>query len=128
APLIFATLVVGIAGHSSLKQVGRMGLKALIYFEVVTTLALFIGWAAISISRAGVGISLPPPSGDALQQVAPRTWQDALLHIVPENIGRAVVDNEVLQVVVFSVLFGVALAMVPEARRRPLLGFAESLA
>ena len=128
APLIFATLVVGIAGHSNLKQVGRMGMKALVYFEVVTTLALLIGWAAISISRAGVGISLPAASGDALQQVAPRTWQDTILHIVPENIGRAVVDNEVLQVVVFSVLFGVALAMVPEARRRPLLGLAEGLA
>ena len=128
APLIFATLVVGIAGHADLKQVGRMGIKALVYFEVVTTLALFIGWAAISISRAGVGISLPASSGDALQQVAPRTWQDTILHIVPENIGRAVVDNEVLQVVVFSVLFGIALAMVPEARRRPLLGLAEGLA
>src|SRR5882762_10589354 len=55
APLLFATLVVGIAGHSNLRQVGRMGIKALVYFEVVTTLALFIGWAAISLSRAGVG-------------------------------------------------------------------------
>src|SRR5262245_60347691 len=59
APLLFATLVVGIAGHSNLRQVGRMGVKALIYFEVVTTLALLIGWAAIIVSRAGVGVSLP---------------------------------------------------------------------
>ena len=57
APLLFATLVVGIAGHSNLKQVGRMGIKSLIYFEVVTTLALAIGWVAITMSRAGVGIS-----------------------------------------------------------------------
>ncbi len=59
APLLFATLVVGIAGHSNLRQVGRMGVKALIYFEIVTTLALLIGWAAITISRAGVGVTLP---------------------------------------------------------------------
>jgi len=59
APLLFATLVVGIAGHSNLRQVGRMGVKALIYFEIVTTLALFIGWGAITVSRAGVGITLP---------------------------------------------------------------------
>jgi proton glutamate symport protein len=62
APLLFATLVVGIAGHSNLRQVGRMGVRALIYFEVVTTFALLIGWVAISISRAGEGIVLPPPT------------------------------------------------------------------
>src|SRR5687767_15511594 len=65
APLLFATLVVGIAGHSNLKQVGRMGVKALVYFEVVTTIALLIGWVAISISRAGEGITLPPPEPGA---------------------------------------------------------------
>ena len=129
APLLFATLVVGIAGHSNLRQVGRMGLKALIYFEIVTTIALFIGWGAISISRAGVGINLPP-SADAAQLGAPaeRTWQEVILDIFPENIARAVYDAEMLQIVVFSVLFGIGLAMVPEPKRRPLLGFAESLA
>src|SRR3954464_11464180 len=66
APLIFSTLVVGIAGHSDLKQVGRMGIKALIYFEVVTTLALFIGLAAINISKAGVGVPVPPAAHDTL--------------------------------------------------------------
>jgi len=129
APLLFATLVVGIAGHGNLKQVGRMGIKALVYFEVVTTLALFIGWAAITISRAGVGITLPPPPPG--QQAAPPaapTWQDIVLHIFPENIAKAVADGEVLQIVVFSVLFGVALAMLPDGRRRPLLAFCESLA
>ncbi len=129
APLLFATLVVGIAGHSNLRQVGRMGLKALIYFEVVTTLALLIGWAAISITRAGDGINLPPPpEAVQLQQPAERTWQDVVLDIFPENIGRAVVDAEILQVVVFSVLFGIGLAMVPIEKRRPMLAFAESLA
>jgi proton glutamate symport protein len=129
APLLFATLVVGIAGHSNLRQVGRMGVKALVYFEIVTTLALFIGWAAISFSQAGAHINLPPPADAAqLAQPAQRTWQDVVLHIFPENIARAVYDAEMLQIVVFSVLFGIALAMVPEAKRRPLLAFTESLA
>src|SRR5215510_13300468 len=65
APLIFATLVVGIAGHPNLRQVGRMGVKALIYFEVVTTIALFIGWAAITLSQAGAGVALSPPAAAA---------------------------------------------------------------
>jgi Na+/H+-dicarboxylate symporter len=129
APLIFATLVVGIAGHSNLRQVGRMGVKALIYFEVVTTLALMIGWAAITLTRAGVGVSLtatadpslvPPPST--------RTWQDLLLEIFPDNFAKAVVDAQMLQVVVFSVLFGIALALIPDDKRKPMLALAESLA
>jgi proton glutamate symport protein len=129
APLLFATLVVGIAGHSSLRQVGRMGVKALVYFEIVTTIALFIGWAAITISRAGEGINLPPsPDAATLQAPVQRTWQQIVLDIFPENIARSVADAQILQIVVFSVIFGIALAMVPEAKRRPLLGFAESLA
>ena len=129
APLLFATLVVGIAAHGNLKQVGRMGVKALVYFEIVTTLALLIGWAAITISRAGVGITLPPPpAAEQAAAPAPQSWQDIVLHAFPENIAKAVADGEVLQVVVFSVIFGVALALVPEPRRRPLLSFAEALA
>ena len=129
APLLFATLVVGIASHGNLKQVGRMGVKAIVYFEIVTTLALLIGWAAITISRAGVGITLPPPPpGEQAPPPAPQSWQDIVLHVFPENIAESVADGEILQVVVFSLIFGAALAMVPETRRRPLLSFAESLA
>jgi len=129
APLLFATLVVGIAGHSNLRQVGRMGVKALVYFEVVTTLALLIGWAAISITRAGDGIALPTNiDATQLPAAASRTWQEVLLHIFPENIAKAVVDGEILQVVVFSVIFGSALALLPEERKRPMLAFAGSLA
>ena len=129
APLLFATLVVGIAGHADLKQVGRMGVKALIYFEVITTFALLIGWAAITISQAGVGITLPAGVNTGqLQAPADRTWQTIVLDIFPENIARAVAENHVLQVVVFAVLFGSALAMLPEPKKRPLLSFAESLA
>jgi proton glutamate symport protein len=130
APLLFATLVVGIAAHGDLRQVGRMGIKAIVYFEIVTTLALLIGWAAITISRAGVGITLPPPppGEQAAAAPAPQTWQDIVLHVFPENIAKAVADGEVLQVVVFSVIFGIALALVPEPRRRPMIIFAETLA
>src|SRR5262245_61356798 len=131
APLIFATLVVGIAGHSNLRQVGRMGVRALIYFEVVTTFALAIGWAAISISRAGDGIVLPPTVATLQTQVpqaAAHTWQDTILQIFPQNIARAVVEAQMLQIVVFSVLFAIALALISEEKRRPMLAFAESLA
>jgi proton glutamate symport protein len=129
APLLFATLVVGIAGHSNLQQVGRMGVKALVYFEIVTTLALFIGWGAITISRAGEGVTLPASvETTQLQQPGARTWQDVVLDVFPENIARAIAEAEMLQVVVFSVIFGIALALLPDAKRRPLLAFAESLA
>src|SRR5678816_402431 len=127
APLLFATLVSGIAAHSDLKKVGRMGVKALVYFEVVTTLALAIGLAAINISKAGVGIqaSSPATSAPPAEKV---TWQDTLLHTVPENIAKSVAEGQILQVVVFSILFGIALALVREERRKPLVQLTESLA
>ena len=106
-----------------------MGVKALVYFEIVTTLALLIGWAAITISRAGVGITLPPAAAaEQAAPAAPQSWQDIVLHIFPENIAKSVADGEVLQVVVFSIIFGAALALVPEPRRRPLLSVVETLA
>jgi len=126
APLLFGSLVSGIAGHSDLKKVGRMGIKAILYFEIVTTLALFIGLAAINISKAGVGAKVPAPSGETItaQKVS---GTDTILHIFPENIAKSVAEGQVLQVVVFSILFGIALAMVREDKRRPLLTLAESL-
>jgi len=128
APLLFATLVVGIAGHRDLKQVGRMGVKALVYFEVVTTIALFIGLAAINISKAGVGVRLPPsPSTEQLTAVK-QTPTDIILHVFPENIARSIAEGQVLQIVVFSIVFGIALAMLSESKRRPMLSFSESLA
>jgi Na+/H+-dicarboxylate symporter len=127
APLLFGTLVSGIAAHSDLKKVGRMGIKAIVYFEAVTTLALFIGLAAINLSKAGVGVHLPSPSGETLQ-VQRLTAAETILHIFPENLAKSVAEGQILQVVVFSILFGIALAMVREERRRPLLNLAESLA
>ncbi len=128
APLLFATLVVGIAGHPNLKQVGRMGVKALIYFEVVTTIALFIGLAAINISRAGAGISLPVSTEAAQINQVKQTPTDIVLHIFPENVAKAIAEGQILQIVIFSILFGIALAMLSERKRRPMLAFAESLA
>ena len=128
APLIFSTLVVGIASHTNLKQVGRMGIKALVYFEVVTTLALFIGLAAINLTQAGVG--LPLSSGIKHEEVAAlpqQSPQDLILHIFPENLAKAVVEGNVLQVVVFSIIFAIALGLLRENRRRPMLAFCESL-
>jgi proton glutamate symport protein len=126
APLLFGTLVSGIAGHSNLKKVGRMGLKSIIFFEAVTTPALFIGLAAINLSRAGVGVHLPPASGETLQ-VQRMTASETILHIFPENLAKSIAEGQILQVVVFSILFGIALAMVREERRRPLVSLAESL-
>lgn len=126
-PLLFATLVSGIAEHSDLKKVGRLGIRAIIYFEVVTTLALVIGLIAINVSRAGVGATIPPASAETLQ-VQKLTASETILHIFPENIAKSVAEGQILQVVVFSILFGIALALVREDRRRPMLTFTESLA
>jgi proton glutamate symport protein len=128
APLLFATLVVGIAGHADLKKVGRMGIKALIYFEVVTTIALFIGLAAINMSKAGVGILLPPAARGEQLPAAKQTAADVILHVFPENIAKSIAEGQLLQIVVFSILFGIALALLKEAKRQPMLRLAESLA
>ena len=128
APLVFATLVVGIAGHANLKQVGRMGIKALIYFEIVTTFALFIGLAAINLTQAGAGVVRgAADAGEALQPAAKQTAADIILHIFPENIAKSVAEGQVLQVVVFAIIFAIGLALTPERTRRPMLVLCESL-
>jgi len=127
APLLFGTLVVGIAGHADLKKVGRLGLKSIIYFEIVSTLALLIGFAAINISRAGEGVRLPPSVTVEPLNATPHSATQLIVDIFPENIAKAVAENQVLQVVVFSILFAMALALVPEPKRRPMLAWAESL-
>jgi proton glutamate symport protein len=133
APLIFATLVVGIAGHSNLKQVGRMGLKSIIYFEIVTTLALFIGLMAINITQAGKGVSVEvnqkvkEKSTELLAQRAEH--KDHIVEIFPENIAKSIAENSVLQIVVFSVIFAIGLGMVKnEQHKLTMLRMNESLA
>jgi len=99
-----------------------------VYFEVVTTLALFIGVGAINISRAGEGLTMPVAAGVvAPQNVEPMRWEDFLLHVFPENIAKSIAENQILQVAVFALLFGIALALLPEAKREPMLKFCESL-
>lgn len=132
APLLFATLVLGIAGHSNIKQVGRMGLKAIIYFEVVTTIALAVGLLAINYTGAGRGAELKAQAAQiekAEKILGQKQTHDVILDIFPENIAKAVAENQVLQVVVFSILFGIALAMVNNLqRKKPILDFCEGLA
>jgi proton glutamate symport protein len=128
APLLFATLVVGIAGHSNLRQVGRLGLRSIIYFELVTTIAIFLGLAAINLTKAGVGVQLPASASTETGSFSKLSAQDTILQIFPENVAKAVADGAVLQVVVFSLIFAVALATIKEERRRPMLAFCESLA
>ena len=136
APLIFGTLVTGIASHGELRAVGRLGLKSLVYFEVLTAIALVIGLVAINISRAGVGLetSQAVTGAPAATQLQPDvehepalSWQQFLVRIFPENIAKAVADNQILQVAVFAILFGLALGRLSEAKRAPMVRFAESL-
>lgn len=128
APLLFSTLVVGIASHSNLKQVGRMGWKSILYFEIVTTCALIIGLVFINLTKAGTGIEVPEALLKELPVAVEKTWQDHIIDIFPENIIKSIYDGNVLPIVVFSVLFGVALAKLSPQRKRPLLEFSESLA
>jgi len=158
APLLFATLVVGIASHANLKQVGRMGWKSLVYFEIVTTIALIIGLAAINLTGAGKGINIPQellkelpksserqlqskvigildsagvqvPEGllNRLPDAPPKGWQDHIIDIFPENIIKSIYEGNVLPIVFFSVIFGIALALLNEKKKKPMLEFAESL-
>ena len=132
APLIFATLVVGIAGHSNIKQVGRMGLKSILYFEIVTTIALFIGLLAINISQAGVGVKVEVSKNDSAKSTeilaAAAAPKDHLVEIFPENIAKSIFENNVLQVVVFSVIFAIGLGMVKHQRQKEtMLNFFEGL-
>jgi proton glutamate symport protein len=127
APLLFGVLVVGIAGHSDLKKVGRLGLKSLIYFEVVSTIAMLVGYVAIHISRAGEGVHLPAAATTQSLNVSPHTATQLITDIFPENIAKSVAEGQTLQIVVFSVLFAMGLILVPDSKRRPMLAFAESL-
>jgi Na+/H+-dicarboxylate symporter len=128
APLIFATLVVGIAGHGNLKQVGRMGVKAIIYFEVVTTVALFIGLGVVNIVKPGVGVTLKVAEQVGELATKQQSFGDVLVHVFPQSFFQAAAEGEVLQVVVFALIFSFALAMVAKEKREVMLHFCDSLA
>ncbi len=130
APLIFSTLVVGIAGAGSIKAVGRIGLKAMAYFTFATLLALVIGLVAVNITRPGDGVNLPNEQSKEAKELAERagkmTPQDHIVTVFPTSIIKAMADNEVLQIVVFSLLFAVAVAGIGE-KGKPMVAWCESL-
>jgi proton glutamate symport protein len=126
APLIFATLVAGIAGAGHFKVVGRMGLRAIVYFEIVTTIALLIGLLAVNITRPGVGVNLPMGQRSEIAATA-QTWDQILLHVVPESVIDAMAKGDVLQIVVFSIIFAIALGMIGE-KGRPVVSWCEAIA
>ncbi len=144
-PILFATLVYGIAGQSDLKQVGRMAWKSMLYFYCATTMALFIGLAAINLTKAGVGIDMSKIPHEELPTVNKTSVDAPILEklpegaqglfktlaffrdVFPENIVKSVFENQVLQIVIFSVIFGIGLAMVEEKKRKPIVDFTESL-
>jgi len=126
APLIFGTLVYGVAGSGDLKRMGRIGLKAVVYFEVVTTVALFLGLAAVNLARPGAGLKLAATAEPAIAQAKP-TLGSILEHIFPASIIDAMARGDVLEIVVFSFLFGAACAAIG-AKSKPVVAFCESLA
>jgi len=127
-PLIFSTLVIGIAGHTDdMKAVGRLALKSIIYFEIVTTLALLIGLAAVNLIRPGDGIQLSAAAGAAQLPVAKLSLGAVLEHLAPQSLADAAARNDILQVVIFAIIFGVALGRVQGKPRQTMLEFFEGL-
>jgi proton glutamate symport protein len=129
-PLIFSTLVVGIAGHGDdMKRVGKLALRSIVYFEIVTTLALVIGLAAVNLIRPGDGVNITGASAAVGNDLAQKhvTLTGVLEHVVPQSFFEAAANNEVLQIVFFSVLFGVALARAGQGSKLTMLAFCESL-
>ena len=129
APLLFSTLVIGIAGHADMKQVGRMGWKSLLYFELVTTLALAFGLIAANIVRPGDGIDMSTIQATEKIAVTQQGWKEIILHTFPENIAKSIAEGQVLQIVVFSIFFALGLAMMPAGKHKTfMLDWTESLA
>jgi proton glutamate symport protein len=130
APLLFATLVVGIAGTGDLKSMGRIGLKAILYFEIATTIALFLGLALVNIFQPGAGLALPigadTSAAAAMAQNQQRPW-DIFLHLFPTSVIDAMARGDILQLVVFSMFFGIAVAAIGK-KGQPILDVLDSTA
>ena len=130
APLVFSTIVIGIAGAGALRKIGRMGVKALIYFELVTTAALFIGLAVVNFTKPGSGVTLAAGNTDivkAIGQSHPKTFVETLVHVFPSSVIESMVRGDVLQIVAFSILFALAVSAVGE-KGKPIVRATESLA
>src|SRR5438128_7597744 len=129
APLVFSTIVVGIVGAGALKKIGRMGIKALIYFEIVTTAALFIGLAVVNFMKPGAGVMLAATNIDivkTIEQSHPKTLVETIVHAFPSSVIEAMVRGDVLQIVAFSVLFALAVSAVGE-KGKPIVRAMDSL-
>lgn len=132
APIIFCTIVVGIAGMEDMKKVGRVGGKALLYFEVVTTLALAIGLVVVNYVQPGAGMNIDPATLDTgaiakyTEKAADQSTIDFVMHIIPQSAVGAFADGEILQVLLFSVLFGAGLSLMGE-QGKPVLAFFEKV-
>jgi len=130
APLLFSTLVVGIAGTGDMKAMGRIGLKAIVYFEVATTIALFLGLLLVNVFKPGAGLTLPigadTSAAAAMVQNQQHAW-DILLHMFPTSVVDAMARGDILQVVIFSLFFGIALAAIG-AKGQPVLDVLDSTA
>src|SRR5437899_5092592 len=123
APLVFSTVVVGIAGAGALRKVGRMGIKALIYFEVVTTAALFIGLAVVNFTKPGLGVTLAQSNTDIVKTIGqshPKTLIETLVNVFPSSVIESMVHGDVLQIVVFAVLFAMAVSAIGE-KGKPII-------
>ena len=127
APLIFGTLVAGIAGSGDIKRMGRIGAKAILYFEIVTTCALFLGLGVVNLVRPGEGVPIARTAADALAPATPTTLAAVVEHTFPASIIDAMARNDVLQVVVFAFLFGAACASLG-AKAAPVVTFCAALA
>jgi len=130
APLVFSTIVIVIAGGGALRKVGRMGVKALVYFEIVTTAALFIGLAVVNLTKPGIGVTLDASNTDVIktiEQSHPTTLVETIVHAFPSSVIEAMVRGDVLQIVMFSVLFALAVSAVGE-KGKPIVRAMESLA
>ena len=130
APLVFSTIVVGIAGAGALKKVGRIGIKALIFFEIVTTAALFIGLAVVNFIKPGAGVILAAGNVDiskTIGQTHAQSFVETVVHIFPASLIDAMVRGDVLQIVAFSVLFALAVSAVGE-KGQPIVRAMNSLA
>jgi Na+/H+-dicarboxylate symporter len=130
APLVFSTIVVGIAGAGALKKVGRIGIKALVFFEIVTTAALFIGLAVVNLIKPGIGVTLAATNTDIVNKIGQthaQTFAEIVVHVFPSSIIDAMVRGDVLEIVAFSVLFALAVSAVGE-RGQPIVRAMDSLA
>src|SRR5213083_2007097 len=130
APLLFATLVVGIAGTGDLRAMGRIGLKAIVYFEIATTIALFLGLALVNIFQPGAGVTLPAgadtKAAAAMAQNQQHAW-DIVLHMFPTSVVDSMARGDIFQVVVFALFFGIALAAIGP-KGQPVVAVLESTA